>query len=256
MSLDGQHARVEGLIDVQHLKQCHALFIGAGSAGSPVIEQSARQGLGHIMVVDDDIVSPRNMIGTNYVRSHIGRPKVESQAEIVMAIDDSIDYTGWQHRVTMDDVSLIRRMAEERDLIGLFADDPGVMLAISDACYDVCPVVRTVFGENCNHAEIAFSTPGMTAPISVSFGNRRTETRIEVPSALGCDTNMASQFTARLCLKILLGNHKGHTLFPLYRRAPLMIMGLRRTLMFAEQPEDLVMGCLAVEVPWSPRNSS
>lgn len=59
----------------------HALtvgVVGAGGTGSPVFEQLVRLGVGSIVVVDDDLVTPSTVArGYGTAVSDIGRPKVE-----------------------------------------------------------------------------------------------------------------------------------------------------------------------------------
>lgn len=244
--------RMEGIAPPNALQRHGVFFIGAGSAASQPINQCARHGLKWMTVADFDKVVARNGIGTLFVKSHIGLPKVEAMGLLVDAIDDSINYVGWNHKVTIEDIPLIQQMARRHSLLALLADDPEVMMAISDACYPICPIVRAVFGERCNYAEIAYSIPNETPPIRSAMRRRQGERRIERPSALGCDTDRVGCMITEVIFGILLGEHLGRDFFPFFRRAPLMLYFLRRTMMFAQQPPDLISGCLAIEVPWTP----
>lgn len=75
----------------QKLKGARVLVVGAGGLGAPVIAYLAAAGVGTIGVVDDDTVSLSNLQrqiihGT----ADIGRPKVESAADAVAAINPHV----------------------------------------------------------------------------------------------------------------------------------------------------------------------
>lgn len=61
--------------------------VGAGGTGSPIIEQLARLGVGTLIVIDDDVVTPSTVArGYGSSISDIGRPKVEVAADNVARI--------------------------------------------------------------------------------------------------------------------------------------------------------------------------
>lgn len=55
--------------------------VGAGGTGSPVIEQLLRLGVGHLVIIDDDVVTPSTVArGYGTTAADVGRPKVEVMA--------------------------------------------------------------------------------------------------------------------------------------------------------------------------------
>ena len=103
------------------------------------------------------------------------------------------------------------------------------------------------FGPRSDYAEVAFSLPNATPPLSTTMG-RRTREGIRQPEALGCDTVWVASFVAALCIRLLLGGAKGSDLLPCYANTPLFILGLRRSWVFENQPEDMARSIVLVQV--------
>jgi hypothetical protein len=120
------------------------------------------------------------------------------------------------------------------------------MMAISEKCTAICPQVMAIFGPRADYAEVAFSVPGVTPPLSRTIGTK-ARTTIGKPSALGCDTLFVSSFVSTLCLSLLLGEAKGSELLPCYANASLFAVGLRRAWVFAGQPQDFLRSIVCIE---------
>lgn len=247
---ESQHGRVFRLIDTSALARKCFTALGAGSAGQPVIEQMARHGVGthpdgRIQVVDGDRVSLRNLIGTGYRKAHIGAPKAQVCAEMLREIDDRVNAISCHRHLADHDIPTVIQMARRSHLLGLFADSFDLMLRIADQCHSLCPQVMVAFGHRADYAEVGFSIPNRTPPLSTTMGRRRRQA-IEQPEALGCDTAYIADFVAALCLRLLLGNSKGADLLPCYSDAPLFVVGLRRSWIFERQPEDMLRSIICV----------
>lgn len=88
-------SRSEALLGAEAMKRLadvHVLVVGVGGVGSWCAEALVRTGLGHITLMDDDVVAESNinrqcpaMVAT------IGRPKVEAMAERLIAINPQAD---------------------------------------------------------------------------------------------------------------------------------------------------------------------
>ena len=76
---------------IEKLSKCHVAVFGIGGVGGYVVEALTRTGVGHLTLVDNDVVSisniNRQIIATN---SSIGRLKVEVMKERVLDINPSI----------------------------------------------------------------------------------------------------------------------------------------------------------------------
>ena len=72
----------------EKLRQCHVAVFGIGGVGSYCTEALARAGVGHLTLIDDDIVSVSNL-NRQLVALHstIGAPKVEIMASRIADIN-------------------------------------------------------------------------------------------------------------------------------------------------------------------------
>lgn len=76
----------------QKLKAARVLCVGAGGLGSPIIEYLAAAGVGTLGLVDDDVVSLSNLQRqVVHSTANVGRPKVESAAERVAALNPNVE---------------------------------------------------------------------------------------------------------------------------------------------------------------------
>lgn len=85
----------------QKMKNASVLVIGAGGLGAPVLQYLAAAGIGHIGIVDDDIVSLSNLQrqvihGTNAV----GRKKAESAGTALANINHHVRISLFETRFT------------------------------------------------------------------------------------------------------------------------------------------------------------
>ena len=60
---------------------------GAGGLGSNAALMLARSGVGNLVLVDDDVVDASNLNRQQYWPRHVGRPKVEALAELLLELN-------------------------------------------------------------------------------------------------------------------------------------------------------------------------
>ena len=84
------------------LKEASIAIAGAGGLGSNIAVMLARSGVGHLHVVDFDIVDITNLNRQAYTVKHIGKHKVNAIMEILMEINPYIRVTTKCVRVTSD----------------------------------------------------------------------------------------------------------------------------------------------------------
>lgn len=114
----------------RRLLGARVLVIGAGGLGSPVLLYLAAAGVGHIGVVDDDVVDVSNMqrqVIHSFV--NIGELKVESAARRMQSINPDIQVTTFAERLTAENFSLV---GDEWDLIVDACDNFATRYLISD----------------------------------------------------------------------------------------------------------------------------
>ena len=92
----------------KRLLDSRALVVGAGGLGSPVIQYLAAAGVGHLTIVDDDIVERSNLQRqTVHADADVGRPKVESAAAFVAELNPDVDVTTHRTRLSKENVDEI-----------------------------------------------------------------------------------------------------------------------------------------------------
>ncbi|MCU4743853.1 SAMP-activating enzyme E1 [Natronoglomus mannanivorans] len=92
---EGQRRLLEGSV----------LVVGAGGLGSPVIQYLAAAGVGRLGIVDDDVVE-RSNLQRQIVHGDddVDRPKVESAADYVRALNPDVDVRAHETRVTSETI--------------------------------------------------------------------------------------------------------------------------------------------------------
>ena len=64
---------------------------GAGGLGSNAAMMLARSGVGHLIVIDGDVVEPSNLNRQHYFPAHVGRAKVDALKEQLVALNPDMD---------------------------------------------------------------------------------------------------------------------------------------------------------------------
>ncbi|WP_156232743.1 ThiF family adenylyltransferase [Corynebacterium occultum] len=90
-----------GLAEQEKLAGAHVLVIGAGGLGCPAMQSLAAVGIGHISVIDDDVVDLSNIHRQIlFGAQDEGRPKVEVTEERLRQLQPDITVTPLQFRMT------------------------------------------------------------------------------------------------------------------------------------------------------------
>ena len=90
---------------VDKLKQSSVAVFGLGGVGSYVVEGLVRAGIGTLLLVDGDVISPSNINRQLYaLQSTIGRDKAELARERCFDINPSCDVDSRKAMVTADNI--------------------------------------------------------------------------------------------------------------------------------------------------------
>ena len=99
-----------GLVGQQRIRASRVLLIGAGGLGAPAALYLAAAGVGTIGLIDDDDVDVSNLQRqVIHATAAVGRPKVDSAAEAIRALNPDIEVVAHRTRLTADNA---------RDLLG------------------------------------------------------------------------------------------------------------------------------------------
>jgi molybdopterin/thiamine biosynthesis adenylyltransferase len=121
-----------GVEGQERLMAAHALVIGAGGLGSPVVLYLGSAGVGRITLVDDDIVDVTNLqrqIAHNMAR--VGHAKVESAREAMAAINPEPRVDAITARA---DEALLDELVPQADVIVDCCDNFKTRHTINAAC--------------------------------------------------------------------------------------------------------------------------
>lgn len=121
-----------GVTRQRSLAAARVLVIGAGGLGSPVLLYLAAAGVGTIGVVDFDRVEKSNLHRqVIHSDADIGRPKVDSAADAVAALNPTITVHRHALRLTADTID---ELLADYDLVLDGADNFPTRYLVNDAC--------------------------------------------------------------------------------------------------------------------------
>lgn len=117
----------------QRLKSAHVVVIGAGGLGAPVIAYLAAAGVGRLTVVDDDTIALSNLQRQVIHRSSdVGRPKVDSAAAMVGALNPHVAVRPRAERLTGANAA---RLVAGAGVVVDGSDNAATRYVLSDACH-------------------------------------------------------------------------------------------------------------------------
>lgn len=121
-----------GALGQRRLANARVLVVGAGGLGSPALLYLAAAGVGTIGVVDDDVVDLSNLQRqVIHAVADVGRPKTESAAESVAAINPLVTVVRHDLRLTSDNAL---EVLADYDVVLDGADNFATRYLVNDAC--------------------------------------------------------------------------------------------------------------------------
>ena len=121
-----------GVSGQQKLKEASVLCVGTGGLGSPLAIYLAAAGVGTLGIVDFDVVDFSNL--QRQILHHtrdVGRPKVESAAEKLRAINPEIEVV--EHNEILNSSNALR-VLEPYDIVADGTDNFPTRYLVNDAC--------------------------------------------------------------------------------------------------------------------------
>ncbi|RWX50575.1 ThiF family protein, partial [Candidatus Electrothrix marina] len=114
------------------LMEAKVLVVGAGGLGSPIALYLAAAGVGTIGIVDADVVEISNLQRqVIHFSSDIQRPKVDSAAEKMRAINPEIEVNSYKLYL---DASNIKEIISDYDFVLDGTDNFATKFLVNDAC--------------------------------------------------------------------------------------------------------------------------
>ena len=129
-----RHLRLDevGVEGQRRLERSRVLLVGAGGLGSPAAFYLAAAGVGHLRLVDDDVVDRSNLQRQIlHVEAAIGQAKVESARERLAALNPRVVVEGIRERATSANVEAL---LEGMDVVVDGSDNFPVRYLLNDAC--------------------------------------------------------------------------------------------------------------------------
>jgi len=121
-----------GEVGQARLLDSRVLVVGAGGLGSPVIFYLAAAGVGTIAVVDDDVVDLSNLQRQIlHSTPRLGRPKVDSAAETIAALNPDVTIVPIRARLTPETVGDI---LGDYPVVADCTDNFASRFLLNDAC--------------------------------------------------------------------------------------------------------------------------
>ncbi|ANY17839.1 HesA/MoeB/ThiF family protein [Bordetella pseudohinzii] len=184
------------------------LIIGAGGLGSPAALYLATAGIGHITLVDDDIVELSNLQRQIlHTTASLGRPKAESGRDMLAAFNPEIEV---QARVERLQGEAMAQAVAAADIVLDCCDNFATRHAINRACvrhrkplvsgaairydgqvstYDLrrddAPCYHCLFPESDEAEDINCATTGVLAPLVGIIGATQAAEALKLAAGLG-----------------------------------------------------------------------
>jgi molybdopterin/thiamine biosynthesis adenylyltransferase len=197
-----------GIEGQERVSQSHALLVGAGGLGSPAALYLASAGVGHISLIDHDLVDVTNLqrqIAHSHAR--VGQHKVDSLQVAIQAINPEVQVSCYPQKA---DPALLSLCMPTVDVVLDCTDNFETRQLINQACaqyakplvsgsalrfdgqvavYDTrkadAPCYACVFPPTQNFEETRCATMGVLAPLVGVIGSMQATEALKLLSGMG-----------------------------------------------------------------------
>ena len=155
-------SRNTGILETKHMLNARAIISGVGSVGSLVALELARAGVGHFVLVDNDILEYHNLCRHQCGISDVGRYKVDAVRDRILAINPSAKVTVFRGILERAPRELFDREAPaitNTVVVGCADNREGDLWASQIAEYLGAGFVSIGFWERAAAGEIFYWTP-------------------------------------------------------------------------------------------------
>jgi len=121
-----------GITGQEKLKAASVLMIGAGGLGCPVLQYLVAAGVGHIGIVDDDVVDISNLHRQIlYSIADVGKPKAETAKQKLEWLNPFVKLTAYEERLSTNNAA---SLISGYDLIIDGSDNFTTRYLVNDTC--------------------------------------------------------------------------------------------------------------------------
>lgn len=188
----------------QKLKRSSVLVIGAGGLGSPVLLYLAAAGVGHLGIVDDDVVSLGNLNRQIlYGADDLGKPKAACAVARLRALNPHCEVTCYTERLVAANAE---KLISQYDLLVDATDNLPTRYLIDEVCGKLSvPFVYGSVSENSGHVAY-FPCDGGTSYSDLFPYTPAVEQFEGSRLVLGAHVGIVGSMQAMVALKALLGH--------------------------------------------------
>lgn len=127
----------------EKLQNASVAIAGLGGLGSNIAVSLARSGVGHLFLVDFDVVDVTNLNRQMYMIPHLGMPKTQALHDILLQINPWLDIQTRQIRVTAENVT---ELFGNWSIVCEAFDRPDQKAMLVDSLLSQCPDTIVVSG--------------------------------------------------------------------------------------------------------------
>ena len=139
---------IKAALEERHSPEIHeklsagrVAIAGLGGLGSNVAYSLTRIGVGHLHLIDFDVVDITNLNRQQYFMEHLGMPKTDALESLLKKINPYLDIQTDCVRVTEDN---IRELFGEWDIVCEAFDDPGAKAMLVNGILECFPEKKLV----------------------------------------------------------------------------------------------------------------
>lgn len=178
-------------LDAQlRLKNSRIVIIGAGGLGCPASEILARAGVGHIHLIDNDVIEESNLQRqTLFTSGDIGHPKAEIAAKRLAHINELITVTYQVDRVDQDNALSLLRLANKC-----------ASQVINAQASDTVPLTTSISQLSSSSASPIYALPDLLLDCTDNFAIRDILNRFSVQHQVPLLSASAIAMTGQLAL--------------------------------------------------------
>lgn len=241
-------ARTELLLGqaaLTRLAQARVVVFGLGGVGSFAVEALARAGVGHLRLVDHDVVGPSNLNRQLFaLRSTLGRPKAEVAAERVRDINPDCEVEprhAFIHRDTLPDL-----LTPRPDVVVDAIDSVSCKVAVLETAYGLgLPVLSSMgAGGRLDSSQVRVGDLSETRMCPLATVMRRNLRKVGITTGIRCIYSLEPADNKRPANPLDIEPHRG----PGRVRRPVGTVSYMPAMVGLKAAEEVIRMLLAPEL--------